>query len=178
MTPTPPNRPRKAPGQKAGGQFTSKAHGEAEVGLDASGAAGAPGLEDARGGAAGRQAAPERSYEDIATDLDAVVAARSPEELEQWVNHADPDVRSEAAVNPYLSYEQALRLVRDPDVIVRWQVTRTGTAGLAEIAATDDDPLVRLEALYAWDLPPDARDALIVDPMIVRTRQALGSAPV
>ena len=68
---------------------------------------------------------------------DAVVAAQSPEELEQWVGHTDPDVRAEAAVNPYLSYEQALRLVRDPDVMVRWQVARTGISGLSAIAAED-----------------------------------------
>ena len=164
MNPKPPFRPRQAAGQTTGGQFASKQHTEAEVGL---------------GGDTGRGAeVDERPYEDIATELDAVVAAQSPEELEQWVGHADPDVRAEAAVNPYLSYEQALRLVRDPDVMVRWQVARTGISGLSAIAAEDQDPLVRLEALYAWDLPPDARDALLVDPEIIRTRQALGSAPV
>ena len=171
MNPKPPFRPRQAAGQTTGGQFASKQHSEADIGLDHGAGREADGR--AQGGEID-----ERPYADIASDLDAVVAAQSPEDLEQWVSHADPDYRAEAAVNPYLSYEQALRLIRDPDVMVRWQVTRTGISGLSAIAAEDPDPLVRLEALYAWDLPPDARDALLVDPEIVRTGQALGSAPV
>ena len=173
MSPQPPFRPRQAPGQTTGGQFASKAHSEADVELDGTAAAGQP-----HGPVPGRSADAERPYETLATELDAVVAASSPDALEPFITHPDPDLRAEAAVNPYLSHEQAHRLARDPDVIVRWQVTRTGAAGVAEVTADDDDPLVRLEALYAWDLPPDERDRLLADPEVDQTRRALGSAPV
>lgn len=132
---------RRRAGTPVGGQFAPQVHREAT---------GRLGDEPAEPG----------------SDVDDVYLA---DETRLWemVRHPDEEVRMRATKGLLLNGDQ-LRVLLSPDqpVGVRLEAARSAHCGVAELAASDPDPLVRLAALSGWDLPDGVRSSLEADPAV------------
>lgn len=153
------DQPRTPHGVPGGGQFRSKERAEVHLPSPLN-----PGGDHDQWD--------EATYRDLA----AAAAASSSDELEEYLDHPSPYVRSEAASNLHLTAEQAWRLSDDPDWCVRWQVSRRLVSGLSEKLSNDDDEVIRAQCLADPNLDPEIRERLMSDRDVVIVLERLAGA--
>lgn len=153
------DQPRTPPGVSGGGQF--RKHERSEVHLPTPLNSGS-----------GDDEWDEATYRALAS----AAAASNSDEIEEFLDHPSPYVRSEAASNLYLTADQAWRLADDPDWCVRWQVSRRLVSGISEKLSNDDDEVIRAQCLADPDLDPDTRERLMSDGDVVVVLERLTGA--
>jgi len=87
----------------------------------------------------------------------------APDALWQYVRSEDYVVRIAAASNPRVSRSQLDALSKDKDWQVRWTLASLPYSGMGELVANDPNPIVRLAASEAWDLPEQIAKKLAED---------------
>ena len=138
-------------------------------------------LGGAPGGQGGRWRGREHGTADmvrLTPDSESILRA-STDELWRLIHHPDHAVRLTAARAVNLSTEQ-LHALADPDTqppIVRLAVAGLLNPGVADRAANDPNPLVRLQAAATgWDLPDRVRNALVRDQEVALAGAVLARA--
>lgn len=129
---------RHTAGTPAGGRFAAQGRDEASVTLSATG--------------------PQSTPPDDDFDLDVALDSQDPESLWGSVRHGDARIRSAAAANPHLSFEQVAELLEptQPTAVRVTAARRTKTG--SRFAATDVNPFVRVWASSQVPAQPTAQD--------------------